>query len=74
MIPPVSLRDTASGALHREWTIMGTATTIIGAIKHHLKLRGITYQELARRLKVSEPTVKRDLARGEPAGQRPAHT
>ena len=53
---------------------MGTATTIIGAIKHHLKLRGITYQELARRLKVSEPTVKRDLARGEPAGQRPAHT
>lgn len=44
---------------------MGTATTIIGAIKHHLKLRGITYQELARRLKVSEPTVKRDLARGD---------
>jgi transcriptional regulator with XRE-family HTH domain len=44
---------------------MGTATTIIGAIKQHLKLQGITYQELARRLKVSEPTVKRDLARGD---------
>jgi transcriptional regulator with XRE-family HTH domain len=44
---------------------MGTATTIVGAIKHHLKLQGITYQNLARRLKVSEPTVKRDLARGD---------
>jgi transcriptional regulator with XRE-family HTH domain len=44
---------------------MGTATTIIGAIKQHLKQQGITYLELARRLKVSEPTVKRDLARGD---------
>jgi transcriptional regulator with XRE-family HTH domain len=44
---------------------MGTATTIIGAIKQQLKLQGITYHELARRLKVSEPTVKRDLARGD---------
>jgi transcriptional regulator with XRE-family HTH domain len=44
---------------------MGTATTIIGAIKQHLKLQGLTYQDLARRLKVSEPTVKRDLARGD---------
>jgi transcriptional regulator with XRE-family HTH domain len=44
---------------------MGTATTIVGAIKQQLKLQGITYQELARRLKVSEPTVKRDLARGD---------
>ncbi len=44
---------------------MGTATTIVGAIKQQLKLQGLTYQELARRLKVSEPTVKRDLARGD---------
>ena len=44
---------------------MGTASTIIGAIKQQLKLQGITYQQLAQRLKVSEPTVKRDLARGD---------
>jgi len=44
---------------------MGTATSIVGAIKQQLRLQGITYQALARRLKVSEPTVKRDLARGD---------
>jgi len=44
---------------------MSTASTLIGAIKQQLKLQGITYQALARRLKVSEPTVKRDLARGD---------
>lgn len=43
---------------------MSTAT-IIEAIKRRLRLQGITYQTLARRLKVSEPTVKRDLARGD---------
>jgi len=43
---------------------MSTAT-IIEAIKRQLRLQGITYQTLARRLKVSEPTVKRDLARGD---------
>lgn len=44
---------------------MTTASTIIEAIKRQLRAQGITYQVLARRLKVSEPTVKRDLARGD---------
>jgi transcriptional regulator with XRE-family HTH domain len=44
---------------------MATAATLIRAIKQHLQQQGITYRELARRLKVSEPTVKRDLARGD---------
>lgn len=43
---------------------MSTAT-LIEAIKRRLRAQGITYQALARRLKVSEPTVKRDLARGD---------
>ena len=42
-----------------------TTATIIEAIKRQLRLQGITYQTLAQRLKVSEPTVKRDLARGD---------
>jgi transcriptional regulator with XRE-family HTH domain len=37
---------------------------IVEAIKRRLRTQGITYQALARRLGVSEPTVKRDLARG----------
>jgi transcriptional regulator with XRE-family HTH domain len=44
---------------------MSTATTIIEAIKRQLRAQGVTYQALARRLKLSEPTVKRDLARGD---------
>src|SRR5262245_50464911 len=44
---------------------MGTANAIVAAIKQQLKSQGITYQTLAQRLKVSEPTVKRDLARGD---------
>jgi transcriptional regulator with XRE-family HTH domain len=43
---------------------MGNSSTIIEAIKQQLRRRGITYQALAKHLKVSEPTVKRDLARG----------
>ena len=42
---------------------MSSVTTIIEAIKRQLKAQGITYQALAKQLKVSEPTVKRDLAR-----------
>ncbi len=38
---------------------------IVDAIKRRLKAQGITYQALARSLRVSEPTVKRDLARGD---------
>ena len=44
---------------------MSSITTIIEAIKRQLRAQGITYQALARQLKVSEPTVKRDLARGD---------
>jgi transcriptional regulator with XRE-family HTH domain len=43
---------------------MSTAI-LVEAIKRHLRAQEITYQALARRLKVSEPTVKRDLARGD---------
>ena len=43
---------------------MSTAT-LIEAIKRRLRAQRITYRALARRLKVSEPTVKRDLARGD---------
>jgi transcriptional regulator with XRE-family HTH domain len=43
---------------------MSTAI-IVEAIKRHLRTQGITYQTLAKRLKVSEPTVKRDLTRGD---------
>jgi len=42
-----------------------STTIIIEAIKRHLRAQGITYQTLAKRLKVSEPTVKRDLTRGD---------
>lgn len=42
-----------------------STTTVIDAIKRQLRSQGITYQVLARRLKVSEPTVKRDLTRGD---------
>jgi transcriptional regulator with XRE-family HTH domain len=44
---------------------MSSVTVIIEAIKRQLRAQGITYQALARQLKVSEPTVKRDLARGD---------
>lgn len=44
---------------------MSSVTSIIEAIKRQLRAQGITYQALARQLKVSEPTVKRDLARGD---------
>jgi transcriptional regulator with XRE-family HTH domain len=43
--------------------VSGTAVIVRG-IKARLKARGMTYRELAVRLGVSEPTVKRDLARG----------
>lgn len=44
---------------------MSSVTTLIEAIKRHLKAQGMTYQVLARKLNVSEPTVKRDLTRGD---------
>jgi transcriptional regulator with XRE-family HTH domain len=37
---------------------------ILQAIREQLRARGMTYADLATRLGVSEPTVKRDLSRG----------
>ena len=43
---------------------MANSKTLIKNLKARLRADGLTYRELARRLKVSEPTVKRDLSRG----------
>ena len=43
---------------------MSSTAVIVRGIKRRLKTRGITYRELARLIGVSEPTVKRDLGRG----------
>jgi transcriptional regulator with XRE-family HTH domain len=43
---------------------MTASAALLRAIKSALRLRGLTYRELARRLGVSEPTVKRDLSKG----------
>lgn len=43
---------------------MSNSKMLIGNLKALLKLRGVTYRDLARRLDLSEPTIKRDLSRG----------
>ena len=43
---------------------MGDTTRIILALKRSLRARGITYAMLARRISLSEPSVKRILSRG----------
>jgi transcriptional regulator with XRE-family HTH domain len=43
---------------------MGT-TVIVDSIKRRLKAQGITYRDLAKKLGLSEPTIKRDLTRGD---------
>jgi transcriptional regulator with XRE-family HTH domain len=43
---------------------MSSTALIVRGIKSRLKARGMTYRELAARLGVSEPTIKRDLGRG----------
>jgi transcriptional regulator with XRE-family HTH domain len=43
--------------------MIGTAALVQG-VKIRLRAQGLTYRELARRLGLSEPTIKRDLARG----------
>ncbi len=43
---------------------MSGAAILVRAIKTRLKAQGLSYRKLAERLGVSEPTVKRDLARG----------
>lgn len=44
--------------------LMSGSKLIIGALREQLRLQGLTYRELATALGVSEPTVKRDLTRG----------
>jgi transcriptional regulator with XRE-family HTH domain len=43
---------------------MANSKTLLDNLKSRLRADGITYRELAKRLQVSEPTVKRDLSRG----------
>ena len=43
---------------------MGDTTRIIVALKRALRSRGITYAMLAKRISLSEPSVKRVLSRG----------
>lgn len=43
---------------------MSGSKLLLRGIRSQLRERGITYRELASRLGVSEPTVKRDLSRG----------
>src|SRR5215471_14623178 len=44
---------------------MSAATSIVQAIRAALRMRRMTYRELAAAIGVSEPTVKRDLSRGD---------
>jgi transcriptional regulator with XRE-family HTH domain len=43
---------------------MTSSAALVRSIKSALRLRGLTYRDLAKLLDVSEPTVKRDLSRG----------
>ncbi|MBD8871314.1 helix-turn-helix transcriptional regulator [Rhodanobacter sp. DHB23] len=43
---------------------MSASAILVQAIRGELRHRGMTYRELAARLGVSEPTIKRDLSRG----------
>jgi transcriptional regulator with XRE-family HTH domain len=43
---------------------MSGSATLVRAIKIRLKAHGMSYRELGRLIGISEPTVKRDLARG----------
>lgn len=43
---------------------MSGSKLLLRSIREHLRAKGMTYRDLALRLGVSEPTVKRDLSRG----------
>lgn len=43
---------------------MSNSTTLVAGIKLRLRAQGLSYSDLAKRLGLSEPTVKRDLSRG----------
>ena len=44
---------------------MSRSATIVQSIRAHLRSSGMTYRDLAEALGVSEPTIKRNLGRGE---------
>jgi transcriptional regulator with XRE-family HTH domain len=43
---------------------MANSSALVAGIKARLRLQGMSYAKLAKALDVSEPTIKRDLARG----------
>jgi transcriptional regulator with XRE-family HTH domain len=43
---------------------MSRSVGLVLGVKTRLRAQGMTYRELAKKLRLSEPTVKRDLARG----------
>jgi transcriptional regulator with XRE-family HTH domain len=43
---------------------MTNSVMLVAGIKQRLRAQGVSYRQLAQRLGVSEPTVKRDLSRG----------
>lgn len=43
---------------------MSNSKIILGAIRERLRKQGVTYQQLADKLEVSLPTIKRDLTKG----------
>jgi transcriptional regulator with XRE-family HTH domain len=43
---------------------LSNSSTLVAGIKLRLRAQGISYRQLAQRLGLSEPTVKRDLSRG----------
>lgn len=43
---------------------MSGSAGLVQGVKARLRAQGMTYRELARKLRLSEPTIKRDLARG----------
>lgn len=43
---------------------MSGSAGLVQGVKARLRAQGMTYRELAAKLRISEPTVKRDLARG----------
>ena len=58
---PVSCSDTVLETLERE--PMATSTGLVDVLKRELKARGITYAQVARKLGLSEASVKRMFSR-----------
>jgi len=49
---------------------MSGSAVLVKGIKTRLKAQGVSYRRLAELIGISEPTVKRDLARGNFSPQR----